>query len=94
MEKPENYEDKLYKVRPIIESVRRRCLELKLEEQLCVDEQIVPFTGHLSIKQYIKGKPCPWGVKIFVLCGKSGLAYDLIPYQGKTTNLDEDNLNI
>lgn len=36
------------------------------------------------------GKPCPWGVKIFALYGKSGLLYDFIIYQGSTTELDEE----
>lgn len=37
--------DAFYKVRPIFDAVRNRCLELPLEKELCVDEQIVPFTG-------------------------------------------------
>ncbi|KAG5864302.1 hypothetical protein JTB14_002779 [Gonioctena quinquepunctata] len=66
LEKPENCVDKLYKVRPLIDVIRKRCLELQLEEELCVDEQIVPFTGTFAIKQYVKGKPCPWGLKLFI----------------------------
>ncbi|KAG5899650.1 hypothetical protein JTB14_036022 [Gonioctena quinquepunctata] len=92
LEKPENCVDKLYKVRPLIDVIRKRCLELQLEEELCVDEQIVPFTGTFAIKQYVTGKPCPWGLKLFILCGKSGYAYDFIFYQGKTTGLNENNL--
>lgn len=65
---------------------------MQLEEDLCIDEQIVPFRGHLSIKQYIKGKPTPWGVKIFVLSGKSGTAYDFLIYQGVSTGLDTNIL--
>lgn len=84
--------DKLYKVRPIIDSVRQRCLQLELEENLCIDEQIIPFRGKLSIKQYIKGKPSPWGLKVYALCGKSGMPYDFIVYQGATTELDGDLL--
>lgn len=92
LEIPENCQDRLYKVRPLYDALRRRCLELQLEENLCIDEQIVPFRGNLSIKQYVKGKPTPWGIKIFVLCGKSGMAYDFLIYQGATTELDPDNL--
>ncbi|KAJ8953512.1 hypothetical protein NQ318_023635 [Aromia moschata] len=55
----------------------------------CVDEQICPFKGQLSSKQYIKGKPTPWGIKLFLLCGESGMIYDFIIYQGKTTGLDQ-----
>lgn len=94
LEIPENCNDRLYKVRPLYNAVRDRCLQLKLEENLCIDEQIVPFRGHLSIKQYIKGKPTPWGIKIFVLCGQSGQAYDFIIYQGSLTEIDKGLLKI
>lgn len=94
LEIPVQCDDKLYKVRPLYNAIRKRCLELDLEENLCIDEQIVPFRGHLAIKQYIKGKPCPWGVKIFVLCGKSGMAYDFLIYQGASTGLDKNKLKI
>ncbi|XP_068084155.1 piggyBac transposable element-derived protein 3-like [Anabrus simplex] len=92
LDRPESCQDKMFKVRPLYNSVRERCLQLSLEENLCVDEQIVPFRGNLSFKQYVKGKPTPWGVKIFVLCGKSGQAYDFLVYQGSTTELDQDTL--
>jgi len=32
----------------------------------------------LNVKHYIKNKPNLWGIKIFALCGKSGLLYDFI----------------
>lgn len=89
---PQNNTDRLIKVRPLYDMVRKRCLELNLEQILSVDEQIVPFRGKLEIKQYIKGKPEPWGVKIFMICGKSGLIYDFIIYQGATTNLDRNDV--
>ena len=57
-----------------------------------VDEQIIPFTGKLSIKQYIKGKPYPWGIKIVPLCGQSGILYDFVLYQGTETELPENIL--
>ncbi|KAF0752613.1 piggyBac transposable element-derived protein 3-like [Aphis craccivora] len=40
------------------------------EQDLCVDEQMVPFKGQLSIKQLMKGKPIKWGVNIVLLCGE------------------------
>lgn len=58
--------DKFIKVRPS-------------EQDLCVDEQMVPFKGQLSIKQLMKGKPIKWGVNIVLLCGgKSGMAYNFM----------------
>ncbi|XP_046392264.1 piggyBac transposable element-derived protein 3-like [Ischnura elegans] len=84
--------DKLFKVRPLLDSVRKRCLELQMESNICVDEQMVPFKGKLSLKQYMKGKPSPWGIKIFVLCGQSGLCYDFLVYQGATTEIEPEYL--
>ncbi|GBP37758.1 PiggyBac transposable element-derived protein 3 [Eumeta japonica] len=85
-----NSKDAFIKVRPIFDAVRKRCLDLPLEKNLCVDEQIVPFTGKHVAKQYIKGKPCPWGLKIFFLYGKHGQAYDFILYQSSSPELDKN----
>lgn len=84
-----NCNDRLYKIRPIVNLIRARLHQLPLEENLCVDEQMIPFKGKFVAKQYIKGKPCPWGIKVFFLCGKSGMPYELIIYQGSTTPLNE-----
>lgn len=93
LEKPQKCTDKLYKVRPIFDNIKNRCNDLAKETKLCVDEQIVPFTGRLEIKQYVKNKPSPWGIKIFVLCGESGTAYDFILYQGSTTEISKELLD-
>ncbi|MGH0150490.1 UNVERIFIED_CONTAM: hypothetical protein FKN15_040291 [Acipenser sinensis] len=71
-----------YKVRPLNDSIRKCCLELQLVEDRSIDEQIVPFRGKLSVLQYVKGKPEPWGFNVYFLCGKSGFAYDFLIYQG------------
>lgn len=90
--RPSGNVDKFFKVRPIIDAVRAKILEAPLEKDLSIDEQMIPFKGKLSVKQYIKGKPTPWGVKQFVLAGKSGRPYDFIVYQGSTTELSKDHL--
>ncbi|KAG8239532.1 hypothetical protein J437_LFUL019201 [Ladona fulva] len=46
---------------------------------------MVPFKGKLAAKQYVRGKHTPWGIKIFLLCGKGGTAYDFMMYHGKST---------
>ena len=38
-----------------------------MDQKLCIDEQMVPFKGASSIKQYIPSKPNKWDYKIFVL---------------------------
>ena len=39
----------------------------QLEENVCVDEAIIPNYGKHSAKQYIKGKPINFGYKLWCL---------------------------
>ncbi|KAH7933758.1 hypothetical protein HPB49_016949 [Dermacentor silvarum] len=75
--------DKFWKVRPMLEAVRQRCLQLEPLEHSSIDEQHVAVTGHVSRKRSAKGKPHPRGFKMFVRCSADGLAHDLELYQGK-----------
>jgi hypothetical protein len=43
------------------------------EEHNSVDEMMVNFKGKSTIKQYIRGKPNPWGFKLWGRAGISGL---------------------
>jgi len=45
--------------------------------------------GKLSVQQYMRGKPSPWGIKILVLASECGIIYDFILYQGSSTELDQ-----
>lgn len=83
-----NNTDKFWKVRPLVDVVRARCLELDVMEQSSVDEQMIPFTGKVPAKQVIKSKPNPEGVKVFVRCSPDGIAHDFEIYQGKGTGID------
>ncbi|KAG5881348.1 hypothetical protein JTB14_020598 [Gonioctena quinquepunctata] len=85
---PRQGNDKLWKVRPIFHSLLKRCRELQVETNVCIVEQIMPFKGRLSIKQYIKNEPHPWGVKLYSLGGESGLTYNFLTYQGSTTEIE------
>ena len=83
-------EDKLFKIRPIIEAVRNQCIKIKPEEFQSVDEQIIPSkTRFTKIRQYNPKKPKKWGFKNLVHAGSSGFMYDFYLYSGKeTTNND------
>lgn len=87
---PINNKDRFVKIRPLYNTLKRRCNELAVEKNVCVDEQMVPFKGKLALKQYMRGKPNPWGINLYLLCGESGLVYDFLLYQGSTTELHEN----
>ena len=76
-------QDKLVKIRPLITHLRSKFQSIPMDQELCIDEQMVPFKGASQIKQYIPSKPNKWGYKLFVLADKSGMIHDFIPYTGK-----------
>lgn len=94
LEKPPDCNDGFWKVRILFETLRNRMLELGLENKLSIDEQMVPFKGKINVKQYIKGNPCPWGIKIFAICGTSGIMYDLLLYQGSSTEINQQHSEV
>ncbi|KAL3221916.1 hypothetical protein MRX96_050159 [Rhipicephalus microplus] len=86
--------DKFWKVRPLSEAVRGRCLQLVPLEKNSIDEQMVPFTGRIAAKQFVKGKPNPEGVNVFVRCSFDGLAHDFELYQGKGTGVSKEHSHL
>jgi hypothetical protein len=75
--------DKLYKVRPIIDSVCAKCRAMPPEEYHSIDEQMIPTKARSSPRQYLPKKPHKWGFKVWARCGNSGILYDLEVYTGK-----------
>ncbi|KAH7940813.1 hypothetical protein HPB49_006130 [Dermacentor silvarum] len=86
--------DKFWKVRPIISAIQTQCLKLVPLPDQSIDEQIIPFTGRVVAKQFVKGKPNPEGIKVFVRCSADGLAHDLEIYQGKGTGVSENHFHL
>lgn len=48
------------------------------------------FKGAHSVKRIVRGKPNPWGFKLFILCGQSGLVYSLILYQENMIEVSDE----
>lgn len=86
--------DRLFKIRPLVDALRENFAKVEKEEHLSIDEFIVPFKGRSRLKQYNKNKPHKWGIKVFALCGKSGILYDFEIYTGKDTIVDKTKLGI
>lgn len=62
-------------------------------QQIAVDESVISFKGRVSFRQYLKGKPHPWGMKAFVLSdSKTGYLQRVCVYYDKETRL-VDNSN-
>ncbi|KAK9977045.1 hypothetical protein ABG768_018866 [Culter alburnus] len=80
-------QDRLFKVRPVLEHMRKKCLKIESKNQFSIDEMMVPYKGIKagSLRQYLPSKPHHWGFKIFVRAGVSGMVYDFLVYTGKST---------
>ena len=61
---------------------------LNPSQELSIDEAMIAFRGRVGFRQYIRGKPQPWGIKAYVLSeSRTGYMYNLIIYYGKETQL-------
>ena len=84
--------DRLAKVRPIINSVRKCFLENYLpHKENAVDEAMVPFKGRSSLKQYVPLKPVRRGFKIWVRADSTnGYICDFSVYTGKEESAEKN----
>lgn len=73
--------NKFWKVWPLLQSVRQACNPRP--QCLSIDEQMIPFHGQASARQYVRGKPNPLGLKNVVCASPDGLPVDFFLYQGK-----------
>uniref|UniRef100_W5N3T8 PiggyBac transposable element-derived protein domain-containing protein n=1 Tax=Lepisosteus oculatus TaxID=7918 RepID=W5N3T8_LEPOC len=82
---PESREDRLVKIRPVIDHMRNKCSQIESENQFSIDEMMVPYKGRKagSLRQYLPAKVL--GFKIFVHGCVSGFVYDFFVYKGKST---------
>lgn len=88
--------DKLYKIRPVIESLRERFGTIPMEQKLSIDEQMCATKIGHYMKQYLPNKPHKWGFKLYLLCSMEGFAHDFKVYSGsgKQTDLLSDEPNM
>lgn len=87
--------NKLWKVQPLIDCVRNRCLSIERSSTYySIDEQMIPFLGRCQIRQFVKGKPRPVGLKNFVITTSAGLVIDFEIYQGLTTPFPDKSLGL
>ena len=80
--------DKLFKVRPLLDSVVEAIKsEYRPSKNVSIDEAMIPFKGRLSLKQYMPLKPVKRGIKVWECADSSnGFICDLEIYTGKQRN--------
>ncbi|CAK1589631.1 unnamed protein product [Parnassius mnemosyne] len=74
--------DRLHKIRPVLETLKKKCLSIPKREALSVDEQMCATKASNILRQYLPNKPHKWGYKLLVLCDDRGFAYDFEIYSG------------
>ncbi|XP_049786403.1 piggyBac transposable element-derived protein 1-like [Schistocerca cancellata] len=81
LEKPPENKDKFYKFRPVYTAIRKRCSDLPIEENVCVDEGIIPFTAKFTAKQCVRGNQVH-GESMSSCCVESVLLFQVLKSQG------------
>jgi len=69
------------KVRPLMTMLNERFqLFWPVENELSIDESMVPYYGRHSTKQFIRGKPIRFGYKLWCLNTRLGYLIQFDPY--------------
>lgn len=76
--------DRLYKIRPLITHLNEAFLKHGgIDENLSIDESMIPYYGRHYAKQYIRGKPIRFGFKNWALNSSDGYMLQFDVYMGK-----------
>nr|CAH7762096.1 unnamed protein product [Callosobruchus chinensis] len=53
---PENERkvDKLFKIRPLTDRIRKGCTSVPRNQEVAIDEQMIPFSGMCHMKQFVR----------------------------------------
>lgn len=74
--------DRLYLIRPVIDTLNKTFGSIPKLDRLCVDEQMCSTKIGSYMKQYLPNKPKKWGFKFYVMCDTTGYAYKFELYSG------------
>lgn len=85
LSRPARRTDKLAPFRQVWDMWTHRLMMLfSPDRDLTVDEQLVPFKGRCSFRQYIPKKPAKYGIKVWAACDvKTSYAWRLQVYTGR-----------
>ena len=78
--------NRLAKIQPLIDMLQINFQNLFWpEEDIIIDETLVPWKGRLTFKQYIPNKTHRYGVKLFILCSLARYTWSVKVYSGKSS---------
>ncbi|XP_072384727.1 uncharacterized protein [Diabrotica undecimpunctata] len=80
-------QDRLFKIRYLLERIRSNCNKTVGENQYSIDEKMISYKGTKTgnLRQYLPKKPRKWGFKMFVRAGLPGIVYDFFIYTESST---------
>lgn len=82
--------NKAAKVQPLYDALNSSFVQFGVfHENVSIDESMIPYYGHHSVKMFIKAKPIRFGYKIWTLAGVDGYPYHLKIYTGKDGDRSE-----
>ena len=83
--------DKLSKLRPLFVMLNERFVpRWQSGEDISIDDSIVPYYGRHSSKQFIRGKPIRFGVKVWCVNNCLNYLSQCDPYQGASGAFNAD----
>lgn len=74
--------DRLFKLRPLIDSLLERFQTIPPAEKLSLDEQVCATKNKTYLKNYLSNKPHKWGYKLYVLSDTMGYVHNFEVYTG------------
>ena len=90
----ENPDDKLRKVRWLLDHMKETCKSLfQPHQKVSVDERMVKMKGRSCLRQYMPQKPIKWGIKLFAACDVlTSYLFDFNVYTGAVPGQVEEGL--
>ncbi len=86
-----NLQDKMWKLRPMMEKIQKKHLEHFVPVQdLNYDESMIEYFGRHGCKQCIRGKPIRFGYKVWCVNSPNGYLVNFDVYQGKSLSIPTD----
>jgi len=85
--------DRFWKVRILFNSLNETAKQyVKHPSLVSVDEGMVKYFGPHPMKQFIRGKPCRFGFKVWILASSTGELLACQPYGGSSTHIPDYGL--